>query len=162
MGIIELDSDLVRELGPSALRLLEPPDNVIERGGHPEILLLETELFPSLEVVVGVEDGADRLGALLLGDGALVVPIIELLEVELAAGCLARPEPQVVRRGGGVPRDRDVIGDGRHRLPSLPVRLDFALCVGRLVGAPVELDLKACVLFNVLPVSKESGDLHPQ
>lgn len=40
VGIIELDSDLVGELGPSALRLLEAPDDVIKRGGHPEILLL--------------------------------------------------------------------------------------------------------------------------
>ena len=42
MGIIQLNCNLVWELSPWPVRLLEPPNNVVQRGCHPEILLLQS------------------------------------------------------------------------------------------------------------------------
>lgn len=85
MGIVELDGYLVRELVPGTLGLLEPADNVMQRRRHPEVLLLETQLLSSVEVVIRVEDGTDRLSSLLVRDRALVLSVVEFLEIELAA-----------------------------------------------------------------------------
>ena len=49
-------------------------------------------------LVVGVEDGRDGLGALLVADRCLVLASVELLKVKLAAGSLAGPKTEVVCR----------------------------------------------------------------
>lgn len=90
--VVQLDGDLVGELPPGAFGLLETTDNVVEGRGHPEVLLLQAELLSTLQVVVGVEDGADRLGTLLVGDRVFIVTAVEFLEVKLAAGSLAGPQ----------------------------------------------------------------------
>jgi hypothetical protein len=51
MGIVELDGDRVGELLPSLLVLLEAADNIVKRGGTPEVLLLQSELLPAFEAV---------------------------------------------------------------------------------------------------------------
>jgi hypothetical protein len=51
VGIVELDSDLAGELLPSLLGLLETTNNVVERGGAPEVLLLETKLLATVKAV---------------------------------------------------------------------------------------------------------------
>ena len=144
MSVVELDGDLVREFAPGTRRLLEATDNVIERGGDPKVLLLEAELLAALEVVVGVEDGADGLGALLLGDGALVISVVELLKVKLAAGSFAGPQAEVVGGRGGVAGDGYVVGDGRDSLAALPAGYELARVVGLLADVSVELDLMVC------------------
>ena len=42
--------------------MLEPPDDVMERGGTEEVLLLEPQLLPLEHVVVGVQHTGDVLG----------------------------------------------------------------------------------------------------
>jgi hypothetical protein len=51
MCIVELDSDRVGELFPRPLVLLEATDDIVERCGAPEVLLLETEFLSTLEAV---------------------------------------------------------------------------------------------------------------
>lgn len=142
MSVVELDSNLVRKLGPRALRLLEPPNDVVERRGNPEVLLLETEFLSSLEVVVGVQNRTDGLGALLVGDRAFVVATIEFLKVELAASRLARPKSEVVRGRSIISRNRNIIRDRGHGLATFPVRDREATCAGRFVNRTVELNLQ--------------------
>jgi hypothetical protein len=115
VSIVELDSDLVRELIPGALGLLEATDDVVEGSSAPEVLLLQAKLLTSVEativrhclrepaiysLVVRVQHGRDCLGTLLIGYGALVIARVELLEVKLAAGCLAAPKTEIVARAG--------------------------------------------------------------
>lgn len=45
VGVVELDGNVVRELGPGHVDLLPSADDVVQRGGRPEVLLLETELL---------------------------------------------------------------------------------------------------------------------
>lgn len=89
MGVIELDGHLVRELPPGALGLLETANNVVQRGGNPEVLLLQAKFLSSLEVVIGVQNSTDSLSSLLIRDRAFVVAVIELLEIKLSARGLA-------------------------------------------------------------------------
>jgi hypothetical protein len=66
MGVVELDSDGVGELLPSLLALLESTDDIVQRGSAPEVLLLQTELLTTLEVVVRVEHSGNSLSTLLV------------------------------------------------------------------------------------------------
>lgn len=45
VSVIELDGNEVRDLAEWFLKLLESAENVEERGGGPEVLLLEAELL---------------------------------------------------------------------------------------------------------------------
>lgn len=141
VSVIELDSNLLRELLPRALRLLETTNNIVQRCSNPEVLLLETQLLTSLQVVIGVEDGADGLSTLLVGNGAFVVTAVELLEIELASGGLAGPESQVVGSGGIVTGDRNIVGNGLDNLAAFPDGDGLARLIGRLADATEELDL---------------------
>ena len=85
VSIVELDGNLIRKLLPRSLRLLETTNDIVERCSDPKVLLLEAELLASLKVVIGIENGADGLGPLLVRNRTLVVAIVKLLEVELAA-----------------------------------------------------------------------------
>ena len=49
MRIIKLDIDLIRKLPPWSFRLFEPTNNIVEGGGNPEVLLLQSEFFPSVK-----------------------------------------------------------------------------------------------------------------
>jgi hypothetical protein len=54
MGIVKLDSNLIWELRPWSVSLLETTDNIVEGCSNPEILLLETKLLSAVDVIVGV------------------------------------------------------------------------------------------------------------
>jgi hypothetical protein len=96
MGIIQLNGDLLGELAPSTLGLLESADNIVQGSSNPKVLLLQSKLLTTVKVIVGVEDSADSLSSLLVGHGALVVTTVELLEVKLSAGSLAGPQTHVI------------------------------------------------------------------
>ena len=54
--VVELNSNLIRELLPGTLALLETANNVVKRGSTPEVLLLETKLFAAVKAdVVSVD-----------------------------------------------------------------------------------------------------------
>lgn len=141
MGIVELDGDLVGELLPGALGLLKAAHNIIERCCHPEVLLLQSQLFTLLQVVVGVQHGTDGLSPLLVGDSSFVVAIVELGEIEFASGRLARPESQVVCSGCSVTRDGDIVGNGLDNVAAFPDKSSLAIVVGLLADLAVELNL---------------------
>jgi hypothetical protein len=111
VGVVELDSDLVGELLPRATGLLESADDIVERSSAPEVLLLQAKLLTAVEtavvrykftdpemcsLVVRVENSRDGLGTLLISYRALIVTVVELLEVELAACSFAAPKTEVV------------------------------------------------------------------
>jgi hypothetical protein len=92
MCIVQLDSNLVREFAPCTLGLLEPTNNIVERSSNPEVLLLQTKLLTTIEIIIGIQDSADGLSTLLICDGALVVTAVEFLEIEFSTGSFAGPE----------------------------------------------------------------------
>lgn len=56
VSVVELNGNLVGELLPGLLRLLETTDDIVERGSTPEVLLLETKLFAAVKAdVVSVD-----------------------------------------------------------------------------------------------------------
>ena len=151
VGVVELDSNLVRELLPWALGLLETADDVVEGSGNPEVLLLQTKLLSAVKVVVGVKHSADGLSTLLISNRVLVVTAIELLEVELSAGSLAGPESQVVGRRSGVTGNGDIVGDGLDDLAALPGSDGLAVVIGALGDMAVELDIDGDIVAGKLP-----------
>jgi len=73
MGVVELDHDLRREVGPFLVAQLEATDDVTEAGGYEEVLLLQAQLLAARVAVVWVQDLRDGLGIHLLMNGARVV-----------------------------------------------------------------------------------------
>lgn len=152
MSVVELDSNLLRELPPRALRLLEATNNIVQGCSNPEVLLLETQLLTSLQVVVGIEDGADGLSTLLVGDGAFVVTTVELLEIEFAPGGLAGPQPQVVGSRGVITGDGNIVGNGLDNFAAFPDGDGLARRIGRLADATEELNLAQLLKALLLPL----------
>jgi len=141
VGIIQLDCDLLGKLAPSTLGLLEPADNIIQGGSNPEVLLLQSKLLTTVEVVVGVKDGANRLSSLLIGHRTLVVTTVELLEVKLAAGSLTGPQTHVIGCGSVEPWNWHIISNGFDDFTTFPncdVLSDLVLVFS---DTSVELDL---------------------
>lgn len=141
MSVIELDSDLVGELAPGTLGLLEAAHNIVKGRRNPKVLLLQSKFLAAFKVVVGVQDSADGFGALLVSDGALVVAAVELLEVKLAARGLARPQSKIVGRGGIVTRDGHVVCDGLDDLAAFPEHGRLAVLLGHFADTAKELNL---------------------
>ena len=166
MGVVELDGDLVGEFLPRALALLETSDNVVERGGAPEVLLLQAKLLTTVEaiqvsyvlddmqrhsLVVRVENRRDGLSTLLIGHGALVVSRVEFLKVKLATSGLAGPETEVVASARLVSRNGYVKGNSLDNLSTLPRALLLALVILPAVDLAVELNVNYNVMALELP-----------
>ena len=64
---------------------LELPENVLNRGRDEKILLLQPQLASLGHFVAGIEDLGDVLAQDLGFDGAHVVALVKLLEVEFPA-----------------------------------------------------------------------------
>lgn len=88
MGVVKLNRYLVGEFLPGAVGFLESPHNIVQRCRHPEVLLLEPKLFPSVNVIVRVKDSRYSFSSLLVTDRSLVISRIKLPKVEFTAGWL--------------------------------------------------------------------------
>lgn len=136
MGIIELNGHLVGEFAPCTLRLLESSYNIEQRCSNPEVLLLQSKLFSSIEVVVRVQHGGNGLSTLLVTDRAiklsevssnaqlnllpLIITAIKLLEIKLATCGLRRPQAQVIGSWGVKPRNWHIICHSLDDLAAFP------------------------------------------
>ncbi len=93
--------------------------------------------LPAGRLVVRVEDLRDVLGRGLLLDGAVVLALVERLEVEGLRG-LRAPQPQHVRGVHAVAEDRRVVGDALHDAVGQPRDAQPSLGVRRGLGAAAE------------------------
>ena len=113
VGIVELDGHLVGEgmdfvaVGPEAAQ------DVVERAGDEEVLLLEAQVAPLLNVVVGVQHLGDVFGEGFGLVGLHVLAGVEEGEVEFLGG-LGRPQAQVVDGVVAVAGDGQVVGHAQH------------------------------------------------
>ena len=129
MCVIELNSNLFWELRESFLRFLEPAYDVVQRGSTPEVLLFQTELFATVQIVVGVQHCRDRLCALLITNGGLVFTRVELLEIKLSFRSFRRPKSEVVCGRGAIAWNRDVISHCIYNLSTFPDRNSLAIFI---------------------------------
>lgn len=89
MGVIELDCDLIREIGPLAHRFLEATKNVMKGCSGPEVLLLQTQFLSSHGVIIRVQDAGDLLSICSILNGLFVIALIEAGQVEDLCGFAA-------------------------------------------------------------------------
>jgi hypothetical protein len=140
-----------------ALRLIEQlpallvaAQDVLQRGGDEEVLLLEPQLLALKDVVSGVEHPGDVLGAGLGLDGPFIVAAIEVAQIELVRG-LGRPQAQRVDGAVLVARNGRVVGQGQHVLGVYPVGCEAPLGVDVLVHVAVKLDAEKVAGAGNLP-----------
>ena len=89
MGVIELDCNLIRKIGPLAHRLLEATKNVMKGCSSPEVLLLQSKFLSSHGVIIRVQDTGDLLGVRSILNGLFVIALIETGQVEDLCGLAA-------------------------------------------------------------------------
>lgn len=123
----------------------------MERGGAPEVLLLQSKLLSSFHVVVRVQNSRDGFGSLLIGNCALILTRVEFGEVELARRSSARPQAQVVHRSSSVSWNGHIVRYGCDDLAILP-RCDLlAVLIRVFVDPAVELDVNCDIVSRELP-----------
>ena len=84
VSIIQLNGNHVWESRPCFVRFLKTSDDIVQRGGAPEVLLLQAQLFAAFEVVIWIQNGRYCFRTLLVTYRTLVFAIVELLKVEFA------------------------------------------------------------------------------
>ena len=92
VGVVDMDGDAIGQTVERAIDLQMAADDVLNGGGHEEVLLAQAEGFALGVVVGGIEHLADDLGHGVLLDGAQVLALIEQAHVE--AGGARRPEAE--------------------------------------------------------------------
>ena len=117
------------------------PDHVLQRTGHEEVLLLEPQALPFDPFVVRVEHLRDVLRTDLLVDGAVVLALVEGVEIERLAR-LRGPQAKQVDGVDVIAGDRRVVGDPHHHLIRDPPDLIASPLVVVGLGPAAELHRK--------------------
>mmetsp|Transcript_28787 Transcript_28787/g.60277 ORF Transcript_28787/g.60277 Transcript_28787/m.60277 type:complete len:204 (-) Transcript_28787:608-1219(-) len=120
MGVVELHSNLIRELLPLAARLgiQEGLDHILQCCGNEEVLLLETQLLACPVVIVGIENLGDLERTMARSKSLLVISLIELGKVNILVWH-SRPEAKRVRIQGIITRNRRVVCNSDNFLCSI-------------------------------------------
>ncbi len=96
MGVVELDRRLRGQLPEVVVLATEPPQDIAQRRGGEEELLLQPQCLALLGGIIGIEHAADRpCKRLGLGRGSIFAPV-EPLEIEQLQR-LGTPQPERVR-----------------------------------------------------------------
>lgn len=82
MGVIQLNGHELGQGRVGKIKLLEPSKDVLQRGGAPEVLLLQSEFLALVGVIVRVKDSSDGLGGRRGSNGFFVVTGIERLNTK--------------------------------------------------------------------------------
>ena len=136
MGVVELDRELVGEVGQILVGVEMAPDDVLQRGGGEEVFLPQAQFLASLVRVGRIEDAGDRLGLVGFDQGADVIAGIEGVEQDRVER-LGAPQAQRVHAASAPADDRRVVGDGENalgRAPDLPGRAAGLLDGGDLAA----------------------------
>ena len=112
MRVVELEDDTVGELGEVESLREHAVEEVADRGGDEEVLLLQAQLFALRGGVLWVQHLRDVLGERLRSDCLFVVAGIEDAQVERIRGDRA-PQAERVDAAVVIPRHHVVVG---HRL----------------------------------------------
>ncbi len=138
MGVVELDRDLVRQRVETVVHLPVAVQDVLQRGAHKQVLLLQAQHAAVGGAVVRVEHLGEIFGGILVLDRPDIVARVEGAQVEVARR-LGRPQPQIVHGVGAVAGDGRVVGHGHDLLGVHPVVARPAVFVREAHHAPVKV-----------------------
>ncbi len=138
--VVELEDDPLGQVVEVEVLLEDLLDEVTQRTGDEEVLLLQAQLLALRRGVLGVQHLGDVLGERLGAYGLGVVTGVEDLEVESLRG-LGAPQSERVDAAVLVTGNHVVVGDPQHVPRRHPARTWRSLVVVRLrVAAEVHLD----------------------
>jgi len=147
MSIIHLDTDVVRKSGPRLVEFGEPPEDILQTGRSPEVLLLKSKQFTLVHVVVGIQDLGDIAHFARGVDTGFVVSGIERVEVK-ARDRSGLPESDVGAVLSGVSRDRGIVGDSIALHSTGP---DGLVGIGHILDIAVESDRVRDIVSSDFP-----------
>ena len=141
MGVVHLDGNLLRELGPVGVTaLLEPGEDVLHGRGAEHVLLREAKSLALAGGVAGVEHRAQLAREVGLAHGLVVVARVEGGEVELLGRHLGVPEAEGDAVLGLVAGDGGVVSDGADVRAGDPPAVDnLTVEADRVLGLALHL-----------------------
>ena len=117
-----MDLVLLREILESiVVSFLVSLEDIVDRSGAEEVLLLESELLTGIGGVIWIEDTGNVLSILSLANGTVVITGVESVEIE-AISWFGSPESQVVCVVGVESWNWSIISHGNNFLASFPLR----------------------------------------
>ena len=153
VGVVQLEDDPLGQVVQVEVVLQHLLDEVAQRAGDEEVLLLQAQLLALRGGVLGVQHLGDVLRERLRPDGLCVVTGVEDRQVE-RLGCLRAPQPQRVHAAVLVAGNHVVVGDAQHVPAGDPAGAFGAVVVVGL-GVTAELDLDSCLRVRELPWATE-------
>ena len=163
MGVIELNSPVLREFRHWDLALLQVAQHVLQRAAHKEVLLLQAQAAAFIGAVVGIENLGEGLRAHFFFNSAVVVADVEGVEVKGFGGC-GTPEPEPITGVDLVAQHRDVMGDADGVLAWNPAGAVAAVLIGVALGAAAKAHKHRLIRVGELPgptaFEPLIGDLH--
>ena len=119
MGVVELDRGLVGQRVQRVVLLQVAAQQVLQRGGHEEVLLPQAQFLPGRRGVARVQDLGDGFLPHAVGQRPHVVAGIERVEPQRIDGA-GLPEPQRVDVAAAPAHHGRVVGDSLHGLGRVP------------------------------------------
>ena len=151
VGVIELQGEPLGEFpDPRFGQVVHDVQHVLQRAGHEEVLLEQTQPLARLRLVVGVQHLGDRLRGDLVLDCLVVVAGVEGCQRERLDGPGA-PQRQHVAGVDAVALDGRVVGDAFQHSSRHPPGAVVAGLVGVVLGVAAPLDQVADIGFGDLP-----------
>ena len=147
MGVVHLNTDVIRKSSPRLIELDKPPQDILQTSRSPKILLLKSKQFTLVHVVVGVQDLGDVADFTGSVDTGLVVSGIERVEVKARDGSCF-PESDVGAVLGCESRNGGVVGDSIAFHTSSP---DCLVRIGDILYIAVETDGIGDIVSSDLP-----------
>jgi len=147
MGIVHLNTNIIRKSSPRLLELDKPPQDILQTRRSPEVLLLKSKQFTLVHVVVGVQDLGDIANFTRSMDTGLVVSGIERVEVETRDGSCF-PESDIGAVLGCISGDGGIVGDGIALHSSGP---DCFVRIGEILDLAIESDGVGDIISSNLP-----------
>ena len=110
MGIVQLNGDFLRKIGPILVISAESTDDILQGTGNEEILLDQAKLLAAFGLVIGIENLGNGLAEIFLPYSFLITSVVECFEIKLLRG-LGLPEAQKIDRVGPVSRNGNIVGN---------------------------------------------------
>jgi len=147
VGIIHLNTDVIRKSTPRLLELDKPSQDILQTSRSPEVLLLKSKQFTLVHVVVGVQDLGDVANFTGSVDTGLVVPSIERVEVKARDGSCF-PESDIGAIVGCESGNGGIVGDSIAFHASGP---DCLVGIGDILDLAIESDGVGDIVSSNLP-----------
>ncbi|SLW92181.1 Uncharacterised protein [Klebsiella pneumoniae] len=113
MGVIEVDSNFIRQVVIGLIQLVMTGEDVLYRRRNKEILLTQAQFTPGIGRVVRVKHAGNVLRVVLILHGGEIVPLVKFTEINFTAG-LGTPQTQGVGGIGVITRDNLIVGHGNN------------------------------------------------